>query len=105
MVTVTFYHVPQIAFMPLVPEFIIAIFHLGNFPFVKGFHLHQNAHLITKFQLLRRWWIVAGTDGIHPYLFHDLELAFRGTVVYRATQWTEIVMQTNAFEFHRMSVQ
>ena len=40
-----------------------------------------------------------GTDGVAPHLLHHLDLTDEGRLVDGSTQRTEVVMQTNTFNF------
>ena len=67
--------------------------------------LNQDSHAVAKIEHLGSRRIVAGTNGIHTHIFHDLKLTFQSAGVDGWAEASQIVMQTNATNFRRLPVQ
>ena len=74
-------------------------------PFVERLIPDDEPHAVAQVEQLGRGRIVAGADGVHAHVLHDLELSLHGPDVERHAQRAQIVMQADAVQLHSPAVQ
>lgn len=105
MVAILAKHVYHILLGPLLKEAVIAVFAFGNVPLVERFHHHHKAHLIAKFNQLRRRHVVRRTDGITSHIFQQCQLTAKSRYIDCGSQRAKVVMIAYPLELTMLAVQ
>ncbi len=117
MVSVTPHHIGEILLSPLFKEVVGALkagctdvpsfepLPFRELPLIKRFVHHEQSQLITERIEIRVLRVVACADGIAANLLQVEQPSFPHILVYRCTEDTAIVMQTDTFHFHPLTVQ
>ena len=105
MVCVSSYNGADILLGILVEINIIAVFPLGDLPFVEELNDDHKAHLIAKRQELGRGGIMCGSESVTAHLSELLHLTSCGGFVISRSQESKIVMHTSSLELCIFSVE
>ena len=74
-------------------------------PFVEGLVPDHDAHAVAQVEQLGRGRVVAGADGVHPHVLHDLQFALHRAGVERHAQRAEVGMQADPVQLHAPAVE
>ena len=98
MVAVVLYQIGDILVAPLLEELGVAVLALRINPHIEALCHDHHTEGITDFHLHGRRHVVGCTDGVATHLLHHLNLADKGSLVLCCSQWTEVVVQTDALD-------
>ena len=105
MVSVIQNKIGDILHSPLAEMTSVAILALRINPHIKRLSHHHHAQRIAEFHLPSRWHIVRRTNGITSHCLHHLNLTNQRRLVDCSAQRAQVVMQTNALQFQRLTIQ
>jgi len=104
-VPVVAHQIRQVLFRPFVKIDMIAVFHLGGFPFVKSFGHDHHSHFVACPDQFGSRHVVGSADGIGAHLLHDADLPADGSIVDGGPQRPQVVMVAHPFELRPFAVE
>ena len=100
-VAVAFQHAEQVALPPLVEVVLV----VARLPLVESLVDDDEAHLVAEVEKFGRRRIVGAADGVHPIRPEEFESSFHRTSGQGRAKTGIILMQAEALQFQRLSVQ
>jgi len=99
MIAVVLYQIGDILIAPLLEELGVAVLAFRINPHIETLSHYHHTEGIAEFHLHGRRHVVGCTDSVATHLLHRLNLADESCLVLCSSQRTEVVVQTDTFQF------